>query len=448
MALIETKIKVSKLPAIARKIHGNWKWISNANNSSKARLLILILDVHVDKLSAQHVTCLVKSLDVGNKAWILCGDFNTITGNEDKLGGAMAIEAETIDFREFIDMCYLSHLKTEGCYFTWNNKQDSNSRVWSRLDRALTNDSWINLHNSSHVEYMLPSCSDHSPALVSIYDDCLHGKKPFKLFKMWIKHDNYLPITSTVWQNSIAGCAMFSVASKLKLLKNALKDLNKRNFHNISEQVVRARINLENVQNNPQEDPLNTDLINQEILLCFLQQTFGVVTVLYNSAGCRIIDGEGIIQELISFYKNLMGSATKTSKPDGNIISNGPCLNEAHARTLFSPVSKEEIKNAVFSMGDNKAPGPDGFSMTFYKSAWNIIGDEVTMAIEAFFKIGKLLANRIKSVMRFLINEMQSAFVKGRIMLSIDIKKAFDNIIWDFLNDMLKGLGFPIKMVN
>ncbi|XP_020266458.1 uncharacterized protein LOC109841947 [Asparagus officinalis] len=74
--------------------------------------------------------------------------------------------------------------------------------------------------------------------------------------------------------------------------------------------------------------------------------------------------------------------------------------------------------------------------------------------------------------MGYLIDESQSAFVKGRqistnillaneivnnynrkhisprIMLCIDIKKAFDTINWDFLNEMLKGLGFPANFIN
>ncbi|XP_020258926.1 uncharacterized protein LOC109835357 [Asparagus officinalis] len=300
MALIETKVKACKIPIIARKIACNWKWCSNVINSSKARILILwdpnTLDIQVDSYSPQHITSLVKSIDgridcfissiygynhienrktlwlelrqiqhrVGNKPWILSGDFNVITDDEDKLGGAMVTVAETLDIREFIDDCQLTHLKTEGCFFTWNNKQEANSRVWSRLDSTLVNDAWINLYNSSHVEYLLPNCSDHSPALVSIYDDCVQGKKPFKFFNMWSKHDDYLPTVTSIWQGKIPGCIMFSVISKLKQLKVALRDLNKKKIHNISEQVIRARINLQNAQKHLQSDPLNADLIEQE----------------------------------------------------------------------------------------------------------------------------------------------------------------------------------------
>ncbi|XP_020266817.1 uncharacterized protein LOC109842337 [Asparagus officinalis] len=33
-------------------------------------------------------------------------------------------------------------------------------------------------------------------------------------------------------------------------------------------------------------------------------------------------------------------------------------------------------------------------------------------------------------------------------MLNVDIKKAFDTVSWKFLSYMLKGLGFPIAMIN
>ncbi|XP_020262517.1 uncharacterized protein LOC109838490 [Asparagus officinalis] len=394
IALLETKLKAVKIPAAAKKIAGRWNWFSNANISTKARILLLwdsnILDVQIESFTDQHVTCKVKSIDgrvdcmissvygqnnlmnrkdlrsslnqihlnIGNKPWLLCGDFNAITSDEEKLGGAALTESDTMDFRDFIEECQLTHLKTESCYFTWNNKQDSTSRVWSRLDRALINDCWLNMHNSSHIEFLLPSFSDHSPGLVSIYDDCVQGKKPFKFFKMWTKHENFLPTVTSVWNTKITGFAMFSVYSKLKLLKNALKELNKRHFNNISEQVIRSKQALQDAQKILQIDPLNQSLIDQErkctvsynkLLDCeisFYQQKSRIlwslqgdrctsyfhsvikskrhqnrVMVLYNNAGEKLTDGEEIIFELISFYKSLMGSTTDTVKPDKKLLA-------------------------------------------------------------------------------------------------------------------------------
>ncbi|XP_020252239.1 uncharacterized protein LOC109829580 [Asparagus officinalis] len=547
----ETKIRNTKVPEAAKRIAKNWSWLSNATCSAKARILILwdpdVLDIQVLSSSPQQITCSVNSKDgnfssilsavyglnhqetrrnlwleltqikqaIGNEAWLLCGDFNVMIS----------------------------------CFYTWNNKQDSDSRVWCRLDRALVNDLWINKYNASHVEYMLPSFSDHSPAVISVYEDKIQGKKPFKFFKMWTKHADFIPTVSAVWGDSVRGCNMFSVYSKLKKLKESLKGLNKRHFSNISEQVLRAKAEVDEVQMKLQSDPLNSELIRQEkcciskyskLFACelsFYQQKARInwslqgdkntsffhsiiksnrhhsrVLTLYNSDGGKISDGEDIVNEFISFYKSLMGTAKHTSTANANIISSGPCLMENQRRDLSMPVNDEEIKAAVFSIPDNKAPGPDGYSASFYKAAWPVIGDEVIAAIREFFRTGKLLgavnstyialipkvqcpktpadfrpisccnclykfiskilANRIQTVMGFLINEAQCAFVKGRqitsnillahelvknygrknlsprVMINIDIRKAFDTISWDFLHVMLRGLGFPDIFTN
>ena len=45
----------------------------------------------------------------------------------------------------------------------------------------------------------------------------------------------------------------------------------------------------------------------------------------------------------------------------------------------------------MFAIGENKAPGPDGFTSAFFKKAWTIFGNDVSSAIRDFFNKGKLL---------------------------------------------------------
>ena len=40
-----------------------------------------------------------------------------------------------------------------------------------------------------------------------------------------------------------------------------------------------------------------------------------------------------------------------------------------------------------------KAPGPDGFPALFYKHYWDIVGDQVVLATQSFFRDGWLLWN-------------------------------------------------------
>ncbi|GKF53750.1 hypothetical protein Tco_0160660, partial [Tanacetum coccineum] len=41
--------------------------------------------------------------------------------------------------------------------------------------------------------------------------------------------------------------------------------------------------------------------------------------------------------------------------------------------TLESPVSRDEVRNAVWGCGENKSPGPDGFSFEFFRKFWDTV---------------------------------------------------------------------------
>ena len=60
-----------------------------------------------------------------------------------------------------------------------------------------------------------------------------------------------------------------------------------------------------------------------------------------------------------------------------------PC----HLSELEAPFTQEEIKEIVFSMPRDKAPGPDGFMEAFFKSCWEIIKVDVAAAINTLFNI-------------------------------------------------------------
>lgn len=48
---------------------------------------------------------------------------------------------------------------------------------------------------------------------------------------------------------------------------------------------------------------------------------------------------------------------------------------------LMAPFTAEEVRKAVFSIGDLKAPGPDGLHAIFYKKYWSILGNELTTKV-------------------------------------------------------------------
>ncbi|XP_074315441.1 uncharacterized protein LOC141651640 [Silene latifolia] len=74
--------------------------------------------------------------------WVVCGDFNCVLSPSERLGGHTT-EEEINDFQAYIDYCSFIDCPAIGSFYTWNNKQDPSTRVYSRLDRVLVNQEWL-----------------------------------------------------------------------------------------------------------------------------------------------------------------------------------------------------------------------------------------------------------------------------------------------------------------
>lgn len=94
---------------------------------------------------------------------------------------------------------------------------------------------------------------------------------------------------------------------------------------------------------------------------------------------------------IVEHFAGMLGTKVGTAKLDMQILENGPRVSQAAGTRLLRPVTRVEIKGALWSIADKKAPDPDGFSSSFYKQAWPIIGDTICDAVSKFFRTSCLL---------------------------------------------------------
>ncbi|KAK1408250.1 hypothetical protein QVD17_39886 [Tagetes erecta] len=101
-------------------------------------------------------------------------------------------------------------------------------------------------------------------------------------------------------------------------------------------------------------------------------------------------EGGEVPKAFVNHYEEFLGCEGVTGRlptPDLFVRS----LDHQLAAHMVRPVTFEEIKETMFSFSDDKAPGPDGYTAAFFKKAWNIVGHDVSLAIQDFFLKGKLL---------------------------------------------------------
>lgn len=487
---------------------------------------------------------------INNKAWIIMGDFNVSLDPGDKSNGSTAVSSAMADFRECIEELDMEDINHTGLRFTWIQKPlatGPNRGILKKLDRVMGNGKFVEQFPRGHVVFMPYNISDHSPAILHLPDVLKRKPCPFKFNNHLVSKKEFIPLVRKAWDQNVPGCTMYSVVTKLKRLKKEIRKLNSScgdvhsNVNRLREEVAKAQIVLD-------VDPDNEDLrCNQAYLLrefkfairdeeVFLRQKAKIhwlkegdhnsayfhnvvkwrvnrnrIEAIEDMQGQRFIGSE-VSDQFVKHFESILGcivGVDNISNPETLFTKK---LNSTQADYMVRDISDSEVKEAMFDIEDTKAPGPDGFSSKFFKSAWPVVGEEVCQAVKEFFHNGKLLkeisatvlalvpkipspknvadyrpiaccnviykciskilVNRVKDSLDILVNENQSAFIPNRqisdnILLAqeimqnyhkeagikrcafkIDIQKAYDTVSWDFLHEILKRFGFHPCMVH
>lgn len=183
-------------------------------------------------------------------------------------------------------------------------------------------------------------------------------------------------------------------------------------------------------------------------------------------------------------------------------------IGDERAAELSKEFTLEELEDAILSCHGDKAPGPDGFNFKFVKSFWGTLKSDFLGLVEEFHANGrlpkgissyflalvpkysnpqdliefrpisllgsiykilaKILAARLKMVLKPVISPNQSAFLPERnildgvviinevvdfvnktkkkcLILKVDFEKAYDSVNWSFLEYMMRRMGMDEK---
>ena len=169
-------------------------------------------------------------------------------------------------------------------------------------------------------------------------------------------------------------------------------------------------------------------------------------------------DPDGIQNVIYSYYKDLFGHRIRSKaslKPSAR--EHSLRLGDEDVAWLTRPFTLEEVKQAIFYMKEDSAPGPDGFPVSFYKKYWELVQGLIMEMVNDFylgnlditrlnygvitlvpkvleandvrqfrpicllnvsFKIfTKLLMARLSTVIKKIVSSSQIAFIKGRFIL-------------------------------
>ncbi|KAH9741659.1 hypothetical protein KPL70_002710 [Citrus sinensis] len=316
------------------------------------------------------------------------------------------------------------------------------------------------------------------------------GLRPFKFHPVWLEHSSFKDIVLSCWNSShFYGCPM----NKLSVIQSAVSSTG------------------------GSEKARTKWLSDRDRCLKFFN-AFCKAKVARSSLNSLCIDGSLttnpvlISDHIVAYYQNLYTSSG-TSSDFAEICSVIPNIVSQEENTSLTAIPKaNEIKATVFSMDSHSAPGPDGFSGSFYQSCWDIIGADVVNSVQQFFSQGyllpnlnsnfivlipkepganeiskfgpiglenfifkiilKILANRLGKFITRILSPQQTAFIKGRSIvesigmvsenvnlldrknlggnlgLKLDIKKTFDSLEWNFLLHVLRCFGFSETFIK
>lgn len=346
-----------------------------------------------------------KLLQIKNEkpsTWVMFGDFNTVRRREERIKSQFC-PSSAFHFNCFISEAGLHDIRMGGNRFTYLCQ--TNFKL-SKLDRFLVCNNFIAAYPSPSVTAHPRELSDDCPIVLqtTLLD---FGKPPFRFFNSWLNRDGLDIIVRKTWEEFRGfGAPDSYLKAKLKFLKKEIKKWRASDYPKEVKELHDTKKRVYDIDLAAEERELTESEIAerragfQRILEL---EKLAVLDIKQRAKIKWIIDGD----ENTAFFHGFVNNKRRKSKISGLLID-GVWVTEPEAiksgifsfyqekfqerwasrpkfssskfssidpttrDSLESPFTIEEIKEAIWACGNEKALGPDGYTFKFIKRYWDI----------------------------------------------------------------------------
>ncbi|XP_022042279.1 uncharacterized protein LOC110944943 [Helianthus annuus] len=299
-ALLETHLDASIVSNVGKNVCQAWNWVSNASCCNRGTRFMIGWDANMVDVMVLHQTDQVvhsqitfkldrksffcsfvyaenhyntrrelwndlckHNLFVGDKPWVMLGDFNSILFLDDSLSGTSTSNIGTREFKECVNNIEMVDVKSSGLHYTWTNKQKKGKAIFRKIDRVMGNSSFIDVFPDAAACFLPYRISDHTPYTLVLPNIKRDKAKPFKFVNLLAEKKEFLGEVKRIWETEVNGHAMFQVVKKLKCLKSPMRKLMYKQG-NLHEKVKVAQKMLDECQQLLDSNPDNKELMNNQ----------------------------------------------------------------------------------------------------------------------------------------------------------------------------------------
>ncbi|XP_042012198.1 uncharacterized protein LOC121760625 [Salvia splendens] len=275
-------------------------------------------------------------------SWIIGGNFNTILSPRDRMGSDTNRQVEMIDFAETIEDCRLLDPGFDGADYTW-----AKNGLLERLDRVLVSEMVAPLFDTVRVTNLPRVASDHEPVLVrGKLPTIQEGGRAFRFQNMWVRHEGFADLVQTDWMAPTEAGGLLNLKIKLTRVKKTLKRWNKE-------------VALRWLEEGDKNTRFYQSWVKQKKIRLRIHKI--------NVNGRELTDDREIRDSAVDFFQNLLApNYPELAEPDLDLLHQLPFSEQLE--DLPKPPDADEVKRAIFDISGNSAPGPDGFSATFFQT--------------------------------------------------------------------------------